>query len=68
MPPRTPSPPPTRLVTWEQAWPLIRDVLLFLFGAAGIGWMLIHGPVNAALIPVFVACMGLPLFIRKDSS
>lgn len=51
-------------------WALIRDVLLFSSGLAGVvvlttAWLKGHDP-NQSLLLLFAAMMGLPAFLRND--
>ena len=54
------------LVTWQKAWPFVRDVLLFVGGWAGIAYETLHGPVDTSLLVIFGACIGLPFALHKD--
>jgi len=51
----------------EILWPLIRDVLLFLVGLAGvIHEVLTSGVERPAILGILAAMMGLPAVLRID--
>jgi hypothetical protein len=52
-------------------WPLIRDVILFFGGLAGVAalvvfWLGFGVPISEALLLFFGSMMGLPAFLRRD--
>lgn len=45
-------------------WPLLRDLILFVFGLAGASWeTVINPPPNQAALIFFASCIGLPAFL-----
>lgn len=53
---------------FEQTWPLIRDLLLFIGGMAGLlHETLIATGERPTLIAAFLAMSGLPAFFRADT-
>lgn len=50
-----------------KSFPLIRDLVLFLGGLAGVGHetLLVHAE-RPTLLILFAAMMGLPAFLRSD--
>jgi len=50
-------------------WPLIRDILLFLGGLAGVAYETLASQIDRpTLLLLFAAMMGLPAFLRADNS
>lgn len=50
-------------------WPLIRDVVLFVGGLAGVAnEALRFGGERPTLLLLYAAMMGLPAFLRADES
>lgn len=48
-------------------WPLIRDLILFFGGLAGVAHeTFTSSPPDSTLLLVFAAMMGLPAFLRQD--
>lgn len=48
-------------------WPKLRDILLFVFGAAGVAHeTLIAAVERPTLLILFAAMMGLPAFLQKQ--
>jgi hypothetical protein len=41
-------------------WAIIRDVLLFAGGMAGVGYQTVTGEVNYGLLAVFTTMLGIP--------
>lgn len=51
------------------AWPLVRDVLLFVGGLAGVAHeTLAEQSDRPTLLLLFAAMMGLPAFLRADDN
>lgn len=49
------------------AWPLVRDMILFFGGFAGVAHeTLVSSLERPALLILFAAMMGLPAFLRSD--
>lgn len=45
-------------------WPVLRDLILFIFGLGGATWeTVIHPPPSATALLFFAACIGLPAFL-----
>lgn len=45
-------------------WPLLRDLILFVFGLCGAAWeTVINPPPDQAALIFFSACIGLPAFL-----
>jgi uncharacterized membrane protein len=54
-------------IQWMKAWPLVRDVALFLCGVAGIAYETVFTQVDRpTLLLLFAAMVGLPAFLRTD--
>jgi hypothetical protein len=50
-------------------WPLIRDILLFFGGLAGVTYETVSSQIDRpTLLLLFAAMMGLPAFLRSDES
>jgi hypothetical protein len=48
-------------------WPLIRDILLFFGGLAGVAYETLGSQADRpTLLLLFAAMMGLPAFLRAD--
>lgn len=48
-------------------WPLIRDILLFCGGLAGVAYETLASQADRpTLLLLFAAMMGLPAFLRAD--
>lgn len=53
----------------NQNWPIIRDIVLFFGGLAGVAnEALGSGVERPTLLLVYAAMMGLPVVLRKDES
>jgi len=49
-------------------WPLIRDILLFFGGLAGVAYETLASQADRpTLLLLFAAMMGLPAFLRADA-
>lgn len=49
------------------SWPLVRNVVLFVAGLAGIAFETIaRRPPDYGLLPVFAGMVGLPWFVAQD--
>ena len=63
----------SRIIFWQQAWPFLRDVILFTAGIGGVTvltvmWVAADREPNPSLMLLFTAMMGLPVFLRKDET
>lgn len=48
-------------------WPMIRNVVLFVCGLAGVAFETIaRRPPDYGLLPVFAGMIGLPWFVAQD--
>lgn len=45
-------------------WPVLRDLILFIFGLGGATWETVFNPPpSATALLFFAACIGLPAFL-----